>query len=359
MSMLRSEKLRYWRILGLFSFAFMVLTFLLMQTMSTLYDTTSDLSQIQYLSSSTQRCVRMALSGDIDNQLIYQIGSHTESELTVGSQDQMSVLEDESFTDSAMDAVATWENIVVLLEEEELDTTLLELAADNHFNSMTSLSNNVTDLIEELHDQALYLQGAIILVIILVVILATTYFIQTSIVIKQNKELAALAAIDTATGLFNRSRCQDLFKTKLKTAGVNFDAIVVVDLNGLKKTNDELGHQVGDELIRCFATLLKEACDIYTIKPFVGRYGGDEFIVYYQSIENIEEVEILVKELAFLTERFNETMRRFSISYALGYALNDSLQQELTIQQLFEKADESMYLNKQEMKRIKAKEGLN
>lgn len=336
----------------LISSVLIVFVVMLSQSMMELNETTSDLSEIQYLNSSTQRCVRMVLNGNVDGQLIFQINNHTESELVISNEDHISVLENEDNAIVAQDAVEVWETLVTLMYEEEINANLIQLTADNHFNSMSILSNQIIDEIDILNTEVKRQQLGIVLLITLIAIIVATHLIKTTIELKQNRELATLAAIDVATGLYNRSKCQDLFKTQLKKPGINCDAIIVVDLNDLKKTNDTMGHQVGDDLIQCFATLLKEACDVHSIKPFVGRYGGDEFIIYYQSIDDESEIIKFINQLMLLTTNFNKSMKRFNVSYALGYALNNDVNHELAIKELFDKADEKMYHNKKVMKGI-------
>ena len=53
-------------------------------------------------------------------------------------------------------------------------------------------------------------------------------------------------------------------------------AVMVCDIDGLKKINDSFGHLEGDKLLREFSVRLKEACRGY---DYVARMGGDEFVV--------------------------------------------------------------------------------
>lgn len=350
------EEKNYGNVLGGLGCIIAILVVLLSQTMMNLNNSISDLSEIQYISSSTQRCVRMAMYGEVDQQLVFQISTQIENDLSMDSLDKMTMLDTASFVEAAINATDNWHTIAELLSEEQIDNVLVNLAGDNHFNSMTILANQTENQIDELNTKLLYLQVAIGGVILLVGAVVTTHFFQTSLALKENKQIAALASVDTATGLFNRSKCQDLFKTKLRTAGLECDAIIVVDLNDLKKTNDQLGHRVGDELISSFATILKEACEIHAIKPFVGRYGGDEFIIYYHSVESESEVKQYIEEVEYRVDQFNRKEKKFSISYAAGYKLNNSLVEELTIRQLFDKADEFMYQNKVIMKQKRLEE---
>ncbi len=167
----------------------------------------------------------------------------------------------------------------------------------------------------------------------------------------KSRELACLSTLDVATKLYNRSKCQELFQEKSSGSHNVHPAFVVIDLNDLKKTNDVQGHREGDKLIAVFATILKKAVEIHSIKPFIGRYGGDEFILFYEDVKQEEELETLVKELFRLTEEENQRgNHRFTVSYAIGYAINHHGNDGIGRQQLFDEADENMYSNKKTMK---------
>ena len=83
-----------------------------------------------------------------------------------------------------------------------------------------------------------------------------------------------LAEFDTMTGLANRAR----FQARLAQADASrpIGALLLIDLDGFKAVNDELGHGAGDETLRAMADiLLKQSRGINVIC----RYGGDEFAV--------------------------------------------------------------------------------
>lgn len=179
------------------------------------------------------------------------------------------------------------------------------------------------------------------------------YLASTSIALKRSNVLAAFASLDIATGLYNRSKCQEIFKDTYTTDENQQSAVVVIDLNDLKKTNDMQGHRVGDELISTFSAILKQAVHLHTQKPFIGRYGGDEFVLYHKNIAKEEEITAFMKELANLCDEFNEKeIKNFQVSYAIGYAINKEGKDGLGTRQLFDEADECMYTNKKAMKKL-------
>src|SRR5829696_4459863 len=95
---------------------------------------------------------------------------------------------------------------------------------------------------------------------------------------KTEAELRHLADHDSLTGLQNRRR----FRSELDQY-VSFTAryggqgaVMVIDIDGLKETNDRFGHQAGDNLIRRLSAVLRERVRNTDI---VARLSGDEFAV--------------------------------------------------------------------------------
>lgn len=94
----------------------------------------------------------------------------------------------------------------------------------------------------------------------------------------QRDKLKALSETDSMTGV--RSKHAWLLKEKelndaITSGELREFAVVVCDVNGLKKINDTLGHKAGDEYIRDACRMV---CDIFQHSP-VYRVGGDEFTV--------------------------------------------------------------------------------
>lgn len=119
-------------------------------------------------------------------------------------------------------------------------------------------------------------------------------------------------------------------------------AVIVFDLNDLKKINDTAGHQAGDQFIRDACKII---CEIFKHSP-VFRVGGDEFAVIAQGsdYENIE------KRLGEMSEHNEEALRSGGIVIACGMSRfgNDSC-----VRTVFERADHAMYENKAVLKSIR------
>jgi len=103
-------------------------------------------------------------------------------------------------------------------------------------------------------------------------------YIDDNVKLGEAVESASRAAMsDPLTGLGNRRAWSDALARLMATEGATTPvSVLLVDLNGLKKTNDTHGHDVGDRVIQALATALVRALPKGTV---VARIGGDEFAV--------------------------------------------------------------------------------
>ena len=87
-----------------------------------------------------------------------------------------------------------------------------------------------------------------------------------------------LSLRDELTSLYNRRGFYVLAEQAYRLAqraGESF-FVLFIDVDGLKKTNDELGHEVGSELLRSIAGLIEHT---FRETDVIGRIGGDEFVI--------------------------------------------------------------------------------
>jgi diguanylate cyclase (GGDEF)-like protein len=158
--------------------------------------------------------------------------------------------------------------------------------------------------------------------------------LKTAEQIRKAERFEVEALCDSVTGLFNRrawDRLIDLEEERCKRYG-HPSAVLMIDLNDLKITNDTLGHSAGDELIQRMALTLK---DIVRSNDIVSRLGGDEFAVL--SIEtNLENAEKLVT-------RIQNAFAEVNISAAIGLAMRNPT---YGLSAAIEEADVKMYKNK-------------
>lgn len=149
---------------------------------------------------------------------------------------------------------------------------------------------------------------------------------------------------DKATGLYNRNKCNELIHT-----GVISDkhlCFMMFDLNGLKKTNDNFGHDAGDQMIESFAAVLRRCIPAGN---FIGRSGGDEFVgIIYNTDET--RVKQIISNIREQIESFNQAEDRgWQLGTAVGYAFAEEAP-DRSYTTLYELADQRMYENKRAMK---------
>ena len=130
-------------------------------------------------------------------------------------------------------------------------------------------------------------------------------------------------------------------------AGKACFGLLMADLNNLKKINDNYGHEHGNDYI--FGSC-HQICIIFDHSP-VFRIGGDEFVVLMEN-RDYENRDKLIHELktAFELTSSDETKEPWErYSAAIGVAIYDS-QQDKTMNDVFKRADELMYQDKQASK---------
>lgn len=154
---------------------------------------------------------------------------------------------------------------------------------------------------------------------------------------KCEEELQYLTYYDKLTGIFNRGYYEFILERIDKAENLPV-AIIMGDLNGLKITNDTLGHGEGDKLLKAAAETLRKVCGKNAI---ISRYGGDEFIVVIEN-KNIEEVDKICIEIKSECKR--EKVGLIYLNIALGYSIKTNSNQN--INDVIKEAEEMMYRNK-------------
>lgn len=181
------------------------------------------------------------------------------------------------------------------------------------------------------------------LVFILSLIVAYVVYAFEAVAAKAEKDvLAELAYKDALTGLFNRTKCEQIFDV-LDQEKDDF-AIISIDMNGLKFVNDTYGHSEGDEQIVAFAEVLQEALKgIGT----AARVGGDEFVGIVRSA-HLSELHVVKDRMEEMIEnRSRNLVVNLEASYGVAYRreVDGGLAKDV-----YRVADERMYAMKKESK---------
>lgn len=166
------------------------------------------------------------------------------------------------------------------------------------------------------------------------------------------QETSKMVYRDARTGLFNKARWNEVMN-----AEANLDervGILVLDMNGLKRVNDTLGHEAGDRMISDFADILRNTLPSSAI---ICRWGGDEFTVMIPKVSRQKMMQH-IEGISHATEEYNGTDPEVKIYFAVGEAMSEE-HPEMTRQELFSLADENMYRNKQRWYADKKAEGIS
>lgn len=141
---------------------------------------------------------------------------------------------------------------------------------------------------------------------------------------------------DELTECLNRHAYEaDIQKLDLNSEWV----YISLDLNGLKQTNDKMGHSAGDELICAASSCMKFAFASY---GKIYRIGGDEFVVLLnQSVSDLQHI------LKVFDSTISNWHGKYSNSISVSYGIVQSSEQEFdSILSVSKLADERMYKNK-------------
>ena len=154
-----------------------------------------------------------------------------------------------------------------------------------------------------------------------------------------------MAKTDTLTGLGNRRGLEAYISELASRSSAPFYRVgcIVCDLNGLKKTNDTYGHDVGDQMLRGFSNCLKECFENRGV-PF--RSGGDEFYILFSDVE--VDMGAMMRRLMIGIDGTN-TCNEYKLSCSSGcYADYVPSRNEKAVWDIIKMADAEMY--KQKMK---------
>ena len=160
----------------------------------------------------------------------------------------------------------------------------------------------------------------------------------------------ALAYRDSLTGIKNSTAYSEAtaeLNREIMTGKPQF-GVLVADINNLKATNDEFGHDIGNDLIVHTSKILTA---IFKTSA-VYRIGGDEFAVILRG-DDYTKYRFLLEEMdeACAHDYVTVCENRIPVMVARGVALFDA-EIDRVYEDVFSKADHAMYLNKEESKTV-------
>lgn len=156
--------------------------------------------------------------------------------------------------------------------------------------------------------------------------------------------------IDAMTGVHTKKHFKEALEReflrieRMKQNGqtIPFSAIAFCDLDHFKSLNDTLGHNVGDDGIRAFATALKASV---RESDLVARYGGDEFIILFDEASSEEVLFTIIRRIqrAVRAITLPNWHKKFTASIGVSYVSS----QDKTYEEWINRADkDALYYSK-------------
>lgn len=134
-------------------------------------------------------------------------------------------------------------------------------------------------------------------------------------------EMRMLSVTDVLTGLYNRRgfflQAEQIYKLARRKRTQS--AVIFADIDGLKRVNDELGHEAGDRLLQDAAGVFRES---FRQADVLARLGGDEFVAY--TLDD-EQPGVILQRIQANLRAFNLMQERpYAVSISAGVVKCDS-----------------------------------
>ena len=204
-----------------------------------------------------------------------------------------------------------------------------------------------SDRIEDAHFRRTYISYG--LFILSVLIMFNNFRTARDREEKYQQELTRIkqaSSTDALTGVKNKHayvQWEERINSEIDAGVCAPFAVVVCDVNDLKRINDTMGHKAGDEVIR---EACMSVCKTFKHSP-VFRTGGDEFVVIVMG----EDYETRQELADAVTSRSEERIRRGQYAIAIGIA--DYIpEKHQSLLEVFEPADKAMYVHKRHLKDV-------
>ncbi|MFI3176751.1 MAG: GGDEF domain-containing protein [Eubacteriales bacterium] len=155
-------------------------------------------------------------------------------------------------------------------------------------------------------------------------------------------DLQDKANLDLLTGCLNKGYFEEVMSKLLHERKEEQHVFIIIDLDNFKAINDNLGHYFGDIVLKEVSDKLRR---IFRSADYIGRIGGDEFVVLMRSVHEQTIIERKVKEII---ESLDITYKKSSLSYritaSVGVALIPDHGKEYT--EIYQNADTALYRSK-------------
>ncbi len=152
-----------------------------------------------------------------------------------------------------------------------------------------------------------------------------------------NERLLKMSKKDSLTGAYNKKAILNYIENLIKSKSKKKFSILMIDLDDFKGINDKYGHLQGDECLKNFSRIAK---DSIRKVDYLGRFGGDEFIIVLPSLSDSETM--------FVAERFIKNINNIKdIKFAVSIGIASYPDDANTVKEIISIADRGVYLSKE------------
>ena len=158
-----------------------------------------------------------------------------------------------------------------------------------------------------------------------------------------------LACVDALTGLWNRRYFEERLSQEMSMARRKPNrkfSLLLLDLNDLKRINDQEGHAAGDQAIKRAGDFLRNSLRGHDV---VCRLGGDEFAIILRELGPTECAQLIARLRAEL-EQHNAARPAGTPAISLSMGSASFPDQAAGPQELYQRSDEAMYADKRRIK---------
>lgn len=327
-----------------------VLFFSIMIMVGQIQGTARIVNYAGFVRGGTQRMVKLENAGQPQDKMRGTIASYING-LQNGSDELNFVrLDDKAFQNKMVELDEYFQKLTQeldLVREKGYENTDIISMSEKFFHICDEATGLAEDYSQKKATSLDRLEKIVIVDIAGLIILIAWELIRALRFAAQNRILQKKVYLDEATGLPNKNKCEEILDDTetSDTEGQQNIAVCVFDLNNLRTINNNLGHEKGDEYIRSFAILLREAVPR---EHFVGRDGGDEFIAVLKGLDD-QGIRDCLQGIRKHTDEYSRRHPEMPISYAAGYASMVDFEGS-TLRDLFRYADKNMYIDKNRAK---------
>jgi len=156
--------------------------------------------------------------------------------------------------------------------------------------------------------------------------------------VEMENKMMYLSHHDTLTGLYNRNYFEEELR-RLENSRQHPISVFVLDMDNLKKVNDQYGHAAGDALLKCVAQVLLTC---FRDEDILSRIGGDEFAILLPKT-NAEATEKIQQRMERTLKHFNHHHPEIPLNLSIGAATSDG---QKPLVEVLHEADDIMYQKK-------------